>query len=183
LTAALAAPEIFSGVAAQMADAAASRNLGNSDICAALVTAVIPAGPVPGDATREMWVAWVGDASVWTLRDGTWTFVAGDHKHASGGLESNAVAHALPSSPLNVATTSIRLAPGAVVALVTDGVGDVLATLGEANRYFARNWAQPPSSTSFVNDVSYDAERFIDDRTAVAVWVGTDSPGAGEPRR
>jgi serine/threonine protein phosphatase PrpC len=182
----LAAPRIFGGVAAQMSDAAASRNLGDADVCAALITAVIPAGPVSGDAPqepREMWVAWVGDASVWTLRDGAWTFVAGDRKHASGGLESNAVAHVLPNSPLEVATASIRLTPGAVVAVVTDGVGDVLATLAEANRHFARNWARPPSSTSFVNDVSYDAERFIDDRTAVAIWVGMDSPGAREPRR
>ncbi|HET6501263.1 MAG TPA: protein phosphatase 2C domain-containing protein [Amycolatopsis sp.] len=181
--AALAASDVFCGVAAQMADAAASRSLGNSDICAALVTAVIPAGPVPGDEPRQMWVAWVGDASVWTVRDGAWTFVAGDHKRASGGLESNAVAHALPDSPLTVTTTNIGLAPGAVVALVTDGVGDVLATLGEANQYFTRNWARPPSSTSFVNDVGYDAERFIDDRTAVAVWVGTDSTNSTEPRR
>jgi serine/threonine protein phosphatase PrpC len=181
--AALAAPQVFSGVAVQMADTAAARNLRNSDVCAALVTAVIPVGPTDGEGEREMWVAWVGDASVWTLQDDAWTFVAGDGKRASGGVESNALAHALPDSPLNVISRSIRLEPGAVVALVTDGVGDALATIGEANRYFARNWARPPSSTSFVNDVSYDAERFIDDRTAVAIWVGADSEGARRPRR
>lgn len=176
----LAATEIFSGVAAQMADTATSRHLRDSDICAALVTAVIPACPAPGE--REMWVAWVGDASVWTLRDGTWTFVAGDDKRTKEGMESNAVAHVLPDSPLAVTSRSIRLQNGTMVGLMTDGVGDALATLGEANGYFARKWANPPPSTSFVNDVSYDAERFIDDRTAVAIWVGADSREARWPR-
>ncbi|RKT89205.1 Serine/threonine protein phosphatase PrpC [Saccharopolyspora antimicrobica] len=167
----LAATEIFSGVAAQMTDTATSRNLRGSDVCAALVIAVIPAHPVPGE--REMWVAWVGDASVWTLRDGVWSFAAGDDKRTTDGVESNALAHVLPDNPLTVTSRRFQLRTGDVVALMTDGVGDALATLGEANGYFARKWAAPPSATSFADDVGYDAERFIDDRTAVAVWVGT----------
>ncbi|MDA3642427.1 protein phosphatase 2C domain-containing protein [Saccharopolyspora indica] len=167
---ALAATEIFSGVAAQMADTAASRNLRGSDICAALVIAVIPARPAPGE--REMWVAWVGDSSVWTLRDGAWSFAAGDDKRTTDGVESNAVAHVLPDDPMTVTSRRIRLRNGDVVGLMTDGVGDALATLGEANEHFARRWAAPPPATAFADDVGYDAERFIDDRTAVAVWVG-----------
>lgn len=161
--------EVYGGIAAQMAEAAATRNLRNADVYTALVTAIIPAGPAGWD--REMWVAWVGDASVWLLRDNEWIFVAGDRKRSSGGLESNVVANVLPDGPHAVATAAVRLGTGSVVAIVTDGVGDALATLPEANRYFARSWATPPSSTAFIDDVGYDAESFQDDRTAVAVWV------------
>lgn len=157
--------EVFSGVAAQMTEAAATRELRTADVNAALVTAIIPA-----DAGM-MYVAWVGDASAWLLRGNEWIFVAGDRKRSSGGLESNVVRHALPDSPHIVATKAIPLGSGDVVALVTDGVGDALAAVPEANRHFARSWATPPPSTVFVNDVSYDAEGFQDDRTAVAVWV------------
>jgi serine/threonine protein phosphatase PrpC len=162
----LAWPEIFGGIAAQMAEAAATRGLRDADICTALVTALIPTG-----WDRTMWVAWVGDASVWLLQGNEWIFVAGDRKRSSGGVESNVVAHVLPTSPHAVATTAVRIAPGSVIAIVTDGIGDALATLPEANRYFARSWATPPSSTAFIDDVGYDAEGFQDDRTAVAVWV------------
>jgi serine/threonine protein phosphatase PrpC len=147
----IAWPEVFGGIAAQMAEAASTRGLRNADIHTALVTAVIPAGSTGRD--RTMWVAWVGDASVWLLRGNEWIFVAGDRKQSSGGVESNVVAHVLPDSPHAVATAAIRVAPGSVVAVVTDGVGDVMAAVPEANRHFARSWATPPPSTSFIGDV------------------------------
>jgi hypothetical protein len=99
-----------------------------------------------------------------------WKFVAGDRKDDSDEMSSNAVTGTLPGTPERVETMAMRVPPGAALALVSDGVGDALASIEAANRYFARAWASPPSAAAFLNDVSYDAERFIDDRTAVVVW-------------
>ena len=67
----------------------------------------------------------------------------------------------------------VTLAPGAALALVTDGIGDAWADpAGNVNEYFANAWRSPVPATRFTADVGFDAPQCLDDRTAVVVWNG-----------
>ncbi|MFJ1970674.1 protein phosphatase 2C domain-containing protein [Streptomyces sp. NPDC087903] len=180
----LSATELFEETATAMRREATRRGLDPSDVCAVLFTAVIPARPAP-TGERTMWAAWLGDASLWRLEDERWRYAAGDRKGATAGYDSNAVTHTLPADPHAARETRLALRPGDVISLVSDGVGDGLATIEELNTYLAVRWQRPLPIAAYLNDVGFDAERFLDDRTSVTVWIAPDNrprpPGpAGE---
>jgi serine/threonine protein phosphatase PrpC len=162
---------LYATIADGMSQQAAHRKLGPRDIDAVMIAAVVEAPRYEG-ADAVAWLSWIGDVSAWILHPhaDAWRFAAGDRKDGSDEMSSNAVSGTLPGTPERVETAIVHIPPGAALALVSDGVGDALASIGAANRYFAKAWANPPSVVAFLNDVSYDAERFIDDRTAVVVW-------------
>ncbi|MGW3443315.1 protein phosphatase 2C domain-containing protein [Streptomyces sp. NPDC001076] len=180
----LRATELFEETATAMRHEAGRRGLAPSDVCAVLLTAVIPTRPPTASGERTLWAAWLGDASLWLLAGDHWRYTAGDRKGDAGGYDSNAVAHTLPGDPLAVRETRLAVRPGDVVSLVSDGVGDGLATIGELNSYLADRWRQPLPVASYLNDIGFDAERFLDDRTAITVWVDPAArprpSGAGE---
>jgi hypothetical protein len=169
--AALDSDRILHGVAARMTEDAAQRGLAAQDVCAVLIAAVIDTDAGPDG--RDCWFTWIGDVSAWQLRGGRWDPFAGDLKSDDdGGISSNAVSACLPLQPGRAERKLYRFPPGAVLALVTDGIGDAWTMMSEANAYFARQWADPPALGAFLNDVGYDARGFQDDRTAVTVWTG-----------
>lgn len=179
----LSATEVFTTVSAEMSQAAAGRGIDDSDIAAVAVLAVIPANSTDGE--RDMWLGWVGDVSVWSLNNGVWSWAAGDPKgRTDGEYDSNAVAHVLPDQPNSATGSMVRLRSGDALAFVTDGLGDALASLDDLNKYLGESWKFPPPCVSFLNDLSFDAQRFLDDRTAVTVWIDPDlrSSDAGEDR-
>ncbi|MFJ3301681.1 protein phosphatase 2C domain-containing protein [Streptomyces sp. NPDC086549] len=180
----LSATELFAETATAMRHEAKRRGLDPSDVCAVLFTAVIPARPAPASGERTLWAAWLGDASLWLLDENRWVYTAGDRKGASAGYDSNAVTHTLPADPHAVREARLAVRPGDVVSLVSDGVGDGLATIEELNAYLADRWQLPLPIASYLNDVGFDAERFLDDRTSVTVWIAPDArsrpPRAGE---
>jgi serine/threonine protein phosphatase PrpC len=178
----LSAAELFEEAATAMRREAARRGLEPADVCAVLFVAVIPARAAAASGERTMWAAWLGDASLWRLDDKRWQYAAGDRKGATAGYDSNAVTHTLPADPHAARETQLALRPGDVVSLVSDGVGDGLATIDDLNAYLADRWRLPLPVASYLNDVGFDAERFLDDRTSVTVWV---DPGArpGPPER
>ncbi|WP_191971540.1 protein phosphatase 2C domain-containing protein [Streptomyces luteolifulvus] len=179
----LSAAELFEETATAMRREAARRGLDPSDVCAVLFTAVIPTRPSTPTGARTMWAAWLGDASLWRLDQDRWRYAAGDRKSTSGGYDSNAVQDTLPADPHAVRETLLDLRPGDVVSLVSDGVGDGLATIEELNAYLADRWRTPLPVAAYLSDVGFDAERFLDDRTSVTVWVDPDArsrpPGRG----
>ena len=127
---------------------------------------------------KPCWVGWLGDASLWQLGDDRWRIVAGDRKQDEAGMASNAVAAALPHDPHAAQSQLLSLAPGDVVTMVTDGVGDGLAGLSSLNGFLAKEWTRPPAIADFINHVGYDAEQFTDDRSAITVWVGGTQSGS-----
>jgi serine/threonine protein phosphatase PrpC len=172
--------EIYQQVAHHMSAQAAAQQWHDADVCAALITGIVPAATVPGEQHRSARLAWVGDASAWILREGRWACVAGDRK-GDDDLASNDVRNPLPFGAGAVETAEVTLVRGDLLVLVTDGVGDGLATLPELRDYLASHWRVPVPVSAFLDDVGYDAERFLDDRTAVSVWVGPVGPVGAVP--
>lgn len=172
----LSATDLFTEAATAMHREAGRRGLEPADVCSVLFALVVPTRPDPS-GERTLWAAWLGDASLWRLEEERWRHTAGDRKGADAGYESNALHHTLPADPHAARETRVALRRGDVVSLVSDGVGDGLATIGELNAYLAGRWARPLPVGAYLSDVGFDAERFLDDRTSVTVWV---APGGHE---
>jgi hypothetical protein len=165
--------ELYGRIAESIAAHAAGRGVGTSHVATVLITAVLAEPDINGVA--EAWVAWLGDSSAWTLdpRAPLWRFSAGEAKDRAAAVVSNEVAGRLPDTPQLARGHYVTLAPGAALALVTDGIGDAWADpAGNVNEYFANAWRSPVPATRFTADVGFDAPQCLDDRTAVVVWNG-----------
>jgi serine/threonine protein phosphatase PrpC len=174
----LSAAALFEEAATAMDHEARRRGLQPADVCSVLFALVVPTRP-DAYGERTLWAAWLGDASLWRLHEERWRYTAGDRKGADAGYESNALHHTLPADPHAARETRLPLRRGDVLSLVSDGVGDGLATIEELNAYLAGRWARPLPAGAYLSDIGFDAERFLDDRTSVTVWV---APGGGHER-
>lgn len=169
----LDAKELYGRIAESIAAYAAGRGVGTSHLATVLITAVLAEPDANGVA--RAWVAWLGDSSAWTLDPHVplWRFLAGEAKDRAAAVVSNEVAGRLPDTPQLVRDHYVTLAPGAALALVTDGIGDAWADpAGNVNEYFANAWRSPVPATRFTADVGFDAPQCLDDRTAVVMWNG-----------
>jgi len=172
---ALDAVDVFGTVAERMRQEALDRGWDPAETAAVLVVAVLPTRPGQ-DGMRPLWTASVGDVSVWCLGEAGWIRAQGDEKGEADGISGNEVRNYLPDRPGTPTETVWTVGAGTVFALVTDGVGDGLEGLPALNVHLSEAWATPPSLSAFVGQVGYDAKRFLDDRTAVTVWVAPQPP-------
>jgi hypothetical protein len=170
--------EIFTAAAREMAGTARSRGWDDADVSAVMVVAVVPAMPA-ADGGRLIWAASVGDSSVWRRRGRYWELCLGDEKE---GLDRNAVKTLLPFTPAAGRAQRLRVEPGQPVAVVTDGLGDVLTDVAGAQEHFAAAWSCPPGVVGFLADLCFDAVGQLDDRTAVVVWCGEPAARSGGTR-
>jgi serine/threonine protein phosphatase PrpC len=125
------------------------------------------------DLTEEVLdvhVVSVGDSSAWVLGESGWQPMA-EVKNADADVHSSAVC-ALPMVPaLPIPRRHARVAPGDVLVLMTDGVGDPLYTgTGEVGRFLAEAWRTPPTDLAFAAQVGFHKRTYDDDRAVVAVW-------------
>ncbi|MEV6486623.1 protein phosphatase 2C domain-containing protein [Streptomyces sp. NPDC051576] len=165
--------ELYGRTAESVAAHAAGRGVDTSHVATVLITAVVAEPDRNGVA--QAWVSWLGDSSAWTLdpRGALWQLSAGEAKDRAAAVVSNEVAGRLPDTPHLAMGHYVTLAPGAALALVTDGIGDAWADrAGNVNEYFANAWRSPVPATRFTADVGFDAPQCLDDRTAVVVWNG-----------
>jgi serine/threonine protein phosphatase PrpC len=176
-TAQINAGLLYKTIAGEMVGTGRNRGIADRDVCAILITAVIPAR-ANSDGTRTMWASWIGDVSLWTVRGGDLCRLTGQDKT---GLDRNALSAVLPFSPDNAEWRTFDLYPHDRVALLTDGVSDSLISVDGTAEYFARQWAgPPPHPAAFLHSLCYDGPGQTDDRTAVVVWFGAADPG-GRP--
>ncbi|WP_457031852.1 protein phosphatase 2C domain-containing protein [Kitasatospora sp. P5_F3] len=164
---------LYGRIAESVAGQAAGRGVSTAQVATVLITAVIAAPDEHG--VSQAWVGWLGDSSAWMLDPGIplWQFAAGEAKDRVAEVVSNEVAGRLPDTPQLAVDRLVTLAPGAALALVTDGIGDAWADPGgNVNQYFANAWHLPVPATRFTADVGFDAPQCLDDRTAVVVWNG-----------
>lgn len=160
---------LYKSIAGEMIGTGRSRGFPDKDICSILITAVIPARPET-DGYRSVWVAWIGDVSMWLAQGGALHQLTG---HQKAGLDRNALQAVLPFEPGEVQYDTFSFALGDRIALMTDGVSDSLTTIPEAVGYLAAQWSgPPPHPAAFLHSLCYDSPGQADDRTAVVVWCG-----------
>lgn len=165
--------DLYGRIAESVAAHAAGRGVDTSHVATVLITAVLAEPDANGVA--QAWIAWLGDSSAWTLDPHVpqWQLSAGEAKDRAAAVVSNEVAGRLPDTPHLARGHYVTLAPGAALALVTDGIGDAWADpAGHVNEYFANAWRSPVPATRFTADVGFDAPQCLDDRTAVVMWNG-----------
>jgi len=176
--AAIDAGLLYKKIAGEIIGTGRSRGIPDEEVCAILITAVIPATARP-DGTRPMWASWIGDVSLWVSRGGELLRWTGQDKT---GLDRNELRAVLPFSPDEVEQLTLDLHPDDRVALMTDGVSDSLSSVEGTIDYFARQWAgPPPHPAAFLHSLCYDGPGQTDDRTAVVVWCNTPYPGGRRP--
>lgn len=136
-----------------------------------LVIGVIDLRPDP-DGGRRVVLVRVGDSTAWVRQaDGTW--VSPFPVKNEGAAIASAAVTALPYVTALEPPVEVRIAPGEMIALMTDGVGDPLMDgRNDFGHFLAEVWASPPSLLQFAAQVDFARVTFDDDRTAVAVWPG-----------
>jgi hypothetical protein len=122
----------------------------------------------------------VGDSGAWVLDRGRYRPILGVKDDPAAAVVSSAV-HPLPRVPEPPAQARLKLAPGQVLLVGTDGFGDPLGDgEGEVGRLFARELETPPPARGLAHLLDFSRETFDDDRTLLALWP-LDAPG-GRPR-
>ena len=142
-----------------------------------MATTAVAAAVSAGDSGISGEIAWVGDSQAWVLDDeSVWHLVA---PVRSDQPDTEVVAghtRALPSGCLSVHT--IPWPPGGRrVFLMSDGVGTPLEMSTEVQKTLAEWWGSPPDPYTFVQQVGFARQSFMDDRTAVGIWIDlSDAP-------
>lgn len=156
----------FLEAAGQVHAVARQRHWPADSVRTVATAAVVPAAAGP-DGGRDLWLAGLGDTTAWVRRPQHWSLKLGDKQR---GLDAGRLDAYLPHTPEAVRQQLVRLAPGDVLALTSDGVGDALADLPEAHNWFHRQWTSPVSAFELLLHINYDSHQRNDDRTAVVVW-------------
>jgi serine/threonine protein phosphatase PrpC len=109
----------------------------------------------------------VGDSALWHLdAQGNWTRCTAcetDELHSSQSA-------ALPAADLHVDEQMLEFEEGALF-LMSDGVGNPLAWVGEVQTTLADRWATPPDVYTFGSQVGFARRTHVDDRTVVGLWM------------
>lgn len=170
--------DFATNIAREMAATAKGRGIPEDEVQCVLAVAAIPAQPEP-NGLRLLWVAWIGDASVWLRRGGELHSITGERKR---GPDPNTLSSTLPFHPRAMRATTCWAEPGDSVIVMSDGLSDSLDMVGEVREYFASQWSgRPPHPAAFLYSLCYDAPGQYDDRTAIVTWCGADGQQRGEP--
>lgn len=122
--------------------------------------------------------ACVGDAELWSLQEGQWRPLVGA-EHDSDGFYATKT-KALPSSDPSVLTGQAELQAGALF-LFTDGVSVPLSMGADVQETLAQWWSEPPDPFTFASQVGFARRGFMDDRTAIGVWLSAPSDAPANP--
>lgn len=148
----------------------ALRIAGGKRMATTVVSACITA---TGDGAHRAELAWIGDSAAYLLKRESWRTVGGSVKAGGGDGDPMVTStRALPSSLIEVQTSTVEFEPGDALFLMTDGVADPLGTgNGEVGEALASWWASPPDRFSFAAQVDFARRSFDDDRTVIGVWA------------
>ena len=148
----------------------ASLQLLMKELCTTLVIAAIPVA-ADVDGLRRAVISRIGDSSAWILDPEDGFRSIGSVKNDGASIAGSGTS-ALPSSPpIGVDTVVVDLKSNQVLLLVSDGLGDPLASgTGEVGRTLKEWWAEPPALFEFIGQADFARKSFDDDRTVVAVW-------------
>jgi hypothetical protein len=161
-----------------------------------LTIGAVAAEPDP-EGNYGWWVARVGDSPAYVLSGGRLIPLFDNERTDEFGTATAA----LPTRDLKDAFREQRgwLRPGEALVLVSDGIGDLLATdlaraannegpiADDAIEYFALQWQEEPDPVDFLRQTQTRRRTFDDDRSAAVFWTApapapqppTLRPGAG----
>lgn len=138
-----------------------------------LATTLIVAVATPRESGElEVDLLGVGDSTAWLLTNGEFRQLLGGKDAGGDGVASSAVV-ALPRVPSDLKPVKVRVAPGDVLLVGTDGIGDPLGNGDNAVGTLLASvlsQASPPSLIEYAHAIDFSRENFDDDRTLVAVW-------------
>jgi len=165
-------PEDFAAKTAEEADELRRRCAVD---CATTALAAVVSTQLESDATVAFTgVVLAGDSSLWLLEPDTGWRALSKVKNEDAEIASN-VTSGLPIVG-DVETHVERIAPGAALFLMSDGLGDPLGGgSGEVGRYLAEHWQRPPSGYAFAATLDFYRRTFDDDRTAVGIWLADET--------
>jgi len=162
----LRADQVFPEVAEHLHKLAHQWECSPADFATTLMVAVVPT--LSRDPRgREVWLGWLADSSAWQFGQ-AWRPVAGQTK---ADFDSNAISTFMPMHPKRAVQTLRWLPHGESLALMTDGLSDLLNDVDGAAVELHRRWVAPPSLPELVRDMCFDAPGQDDDRTVVMVWT------------
>ena len=166
--------DVFRAVAQRMAARAEHRKINPASFATTLILAVVPTAPGPQTGQRTAWLGWVADSSGWSLEAHRWRRVTG---MAKSGYDPNTLDGCLPADPHLAKSALVPLRSGQALALMTDGLSDLMTDVDGAAGELARRWTTPPPLPAFVRDMCFDAPGQDDDRTAVVIWTSGEQGG------
>jgi serine/threonine protein phosphatase PrpC len=160
-----AAGRYFTRIADAIEKEAARRDVPAAELGTTFLAAVIEVG-VDGSPHRA-WLMRVGDCEAKRLHKGVWAPCFDTEPEDE---ISTSVTRALPGDAGQVEVRRLRLDPGDMLLLCTDGLAKPMR--GDEVRAQLADWwgAEPPSMTEFLWQFSFRARTHDDDRTAICVW-------------
>ena len=159
-------------ISAALDSAAQAREIEPVSVSTTLTFAAIrqESGDSDGGPRWTAAVAQIGDSPAYLFRNGTWTPVSGHSTAAEAGLTN--VVDPLPQHT-RAAVWHLQLEPGDVLALTTDGVGNLLEDVPEFAEAIGGLWAKrPPSPSELLYYVDAAVKTYDDDRTLLMVGIG-----------
>jgi serine/threonine protein phosphatase PrpC len=159
--------DLAQGVALRLDDLARRLAIAPKSLSTTLVGALIETRPTdPG--RRRCVIVSVGDSTAFLLRDGS--FLPCLPNQHEGDITSTRV-DALPAASGLVATRIVQLRPTDMLMICTDGLSNPMQN-EEVRRKLAAWWASDriPGLPEFGWQLSFRAQSFGDDRTAVCAW-------------
>ncbi len=132
-----------------------------------LTFAVIPASSQE-NGTRTVFYGYIGDSPIFILGAEGWKRVS-----AANDDEILSTATDALHSCEHFEKGSLKLYDHEVLLLVTDGLGNFLASGDQqlpVGKHLADQWRQPVDPSAFVNDLMLNSATVDDDRTAVVCW-------------
>lgn len=151
---------------------AEARGVEPVSVSTTLTFAAIQRDPIEinGTARWRVAIAQVGDSPAYILRNGTWNAISGQGTAAQAGLTN--VVDPLPQRS-RAAVWQLEVAPGDVLMLATDGVGNLVEDVPDFAAEISKRWSErPPSPSELLYFVDAAVKTYDDDRTLLAVGFG-----------
>lgn len=148
---------------------AQERDVSPKALSTTLVAVLFGEAEAEADSKRRVVLFGVGDSSAFILRGGAFQSSIGPEE--VGELAGDAT-DALPTHVGQIQVRVADLVPGDLVLVCTDGLANPMRNdrvRGQLAQWWQRD--QPPGLAEFYWQLSFRAQSFGDDRTAVCVWI------------
>ncbi len=137
----------------------------------ALATTVVAVAVRQTDRGYDLSFACVGDSEAWSLSPtGSWTKIVPPSDDSFDDGVTTGKTKALPTFEPILLEHKMSV-DGGRIFLMTDGVGVPLDMNSQVQAQLADWWQEPSDPITFARQVGFARRTFIDDRTAVGIWL------------